>query len=727
MAAAVAVGLAPPLAPLGHPGPPNVSDYEDHLPVRFKLAAGLRWVIRLREFITFEPEAVAGGGSPTYFEASLWDLEAMLFRVVDCGGLADACMPGDTCFKIRLIARIFRVLHWGGLSANSFASEEEFVRAAQACIEGMADADRAHFTVTAADLQALPDSAVPLNAQAGWAGLMQWNRMGKHLGRDIRERSSKLLRVLGSRTRDTRANPDHRFSLLASQIGAAFDTQTSNTVAAALRGVQVVWWWAKLKFPIELSSQVAALDVHEATAELTRILNYETAAASWRAGLVGEVFDRVLEVCPRLKLIAGQAKAEEARDAINLLLSPFELTPTPSLSDYRLLDKLLERDGLIDLATRLGDGANELHPRVQAIASDLKDTARVYSSHKDPTAAPGSTSVGAASSGFGGPTPESVNELRRLPRAEKVIKRLKKRVKKKDELGIMGAMMTSRLTAVCRFATGELCRLAVDAVFQAVLPYRCNSFVNSAVLPLCRYFWYEVTKPLHDEFPMLKTGQFAPSFVRSMIAGNMATEDLEQRLVLDIQVACFGVKPNYLEPTIRDSSVWYTDRYLLEELVGPLSRFEHARGYGNAVFGAEDSPAALVSSVVDGFRFEKANKEVAGDVLENCPIVFRAGLSEADERWHRFYVSASAIAPFPDTWLDPETQCTEPLDEAIEGAKSVATLARRNKRIAMRLGLIDDEATIAKRARGDGSVATEGEEELEGGKQKKRKTGVIFI
>ena len=46
----------------------------------------------------------------------------------------------------------------------------------------------------------------------------------------------------------------------------------------------------------------------------------------------------------------------------------------------------------------------------------------------------------------------------------------------------------------------------------------------------------------------------------------MASQDLEQRLVLDIQQASFGVKPNYDDPYERDPAVWYTARYLLDEL-----------------------------------------------------------------------------------------------------------------------------------------------------------------
>ena len=161
--AAAPISMVPPaVPPVGRPA--VVTDYEEHIPLRFALNAGLRWVIRLREFIPFVPEPVVGGGAPSYFDASLWDLEPVVFRLTECGGLPDTASPGESCFKLRIFTRILRVLHKNNLSARSFASEEDFVSEAASCVEAMSDADRALFTITV--LAPAPRSPSPADEPA---------------------------------------------------------------------------------------------------------------------------------------------------------------------------------------------------------------------------------------------------------------------------------------------------------------------------------------------------------------------------------------------------------------------------------------------------------------------------------------------------------------------------------------------------------------------------------
>ena len=69
-----------------------------------------------------------------------------------------------------------------------------------------------------------------------------------------------------------------------------------------------------------LFGEVDSID--EATEEVLRASRYECSSNSDRSEMLADVFDRVLQHCPRLLHIAGDATALESRDAIHLLLAP---------------------------------------------------------------------------------------------------------------------------------------------------------------------------------------------------------------------------------------------------------------------------------------------------------------------------------------------------------------------------------------------------------------------
>ena len=76
-------------------------------------------------------------------------------------------------------------------------------------------------------------------------------------------------------------------------------------VAPVVTSGLITAWFTSLKWPMALNSHMP--DVNKTISDFLRMYRYETTDTATKSLLISEVFDRVLVLCPQLKLFSGDA------------------------------------------------------------------------------------------------------------------------------------------------------------------------------------------------------------------------------------------------------------------------------------------------------------------------------------------------------------------------------------------------------------------------------------
>ena len=109
-------------------------------------------------------------------------------------------------------------------------------------------------------------------------------------------------------------------------------------------------------------------ELTNAITDFLRMHRFETTDTASKSLLVAEVFDRVLQLCPLLQLIAGDAHAMDACNAFRPMLASYDIPRRPLLEDWQALDLALVP--LKDMLMDVGSGANKLISKVQLVIED---------------------------------------------------------------------------------------------------------------------------------------------------------------------------------------------------------------------------------------------------------------------------------------------------------------------------------------------------------------------
>ena len=101
----------------------------------------------------------------------------------------------------------------------------------------------------------------------------------------------------------------------------------------------VAAWFTSLKWPMALNSPM--LDLNKAISDFRRMCRYETKETATKSLLISEVFDRVLALCPQLRVFAGDLHAMDACNAFRPMLAVYDISKHPLLEDWQALNLAL--------------------------------------------------------------------------------------------------------------------------------------------------------------------------------------------------------------------------------------------------------------------------------------------------------------------------------------------------------------------------------------------------
>jgi hypothetical protein len=112
------------------------------------------------------------------------------------------------------------------------------------------------------------------------------------------------------------------------------------------------------------------LGLNKAISDFVRMFRYETMDTATKSLLISEVFDRVLALCPQLRVFAGDSHAMDARNAFRPMLAVYDIFKHPLLEDWQALGLALTP--LHDMVADIGAGSDRLMARVQLAMEDKR-------------------------------------------------------------------------------------------------------------------------------------------------------------------------------------------------------------------------------------------------------------------------------------------------------------------------------------------------------------------
>ena len=112
------------------------------------------------------------------------------------------------------------------------------------------------------------------------------------------------------------------------------------------------------------------LDLNKAISDSLRMFRYETMDTATKTLLISEVFDRVLALCPQLRVFArdSQWHVMDACNAFRPMLAVYDISKHPLLEDWQALDLALTP--LHDMVSDIRAGSDRLMARVQLAMED---------------------------------------------------------------------------------------------------------------------------------------------------------------------------------------------------------------------------------------------------------------------------------------------------------------------------------------------------------------------
>ena len=630
---------------------------DKHCPVVVSRAA-YRWRALL-PFLPWVDELVAPGLSPSSATISYFELEALLLIVLDFQTGAEDKQPIDTYLKLDFMARVLRHIATANIINVPVKDEAAFYNTVFPYVQGLQSPENNFLQVTAGALRDFTPRLAPYTDDREWLQSLTWRKLKSSRGSYAEARW--FLRFLGDRaTLESRQNPDLRLVLVARQIFAGWASVFEDfSFTPAVSSGLMATWFTSLKWPMSLNAPMPELT--DAITDFLRMYRFETTDTSSKSLLVAEVFDRVLQQCPQLQLIAGDAHAMDAFNAFRPMLASYDISRHPLLEDWQALDLALVpmKDMLMDV----GSGANKLMSKVQLVIEDKrKEQAVSVMSTEVPAQQPGVARRGRVSAA-------SLNILRRDPMLLQVVQALKAELDRPEgtrRSHILSICLRSKLSGVVRYITGALDTLEVADVFASLTHLRIRKLADDSLAPLCDHLWAAVFAEEIANNDLVGNASFSPAFIKAVFSSKWDAIDWEQRLVHDLDLAKSGVQ--YEANKSRAKALWFTTEHSLTDLMSPMQRFFSELGYGGAE--EENSCAALLGATLLGYQEARRQPVTSKSVFNRSREAWFQALKEANQTFSDFYDDSSAVAPFPDHWLKLESKCLDRVDSTKRAAQT---------------------------------------------------------
>ena len=633
------------------------ANFDAHLTVVVSGPA-YRWR-SLLPFLPWADEVVAAGVSPSSATISYFELEALLLILLDFQPTASAHSPIDTGLKPDFMDRVLRMLAQADIITRPMVDEEAFFGVVFPYVQGLQSPANAFLQVVPTAIVAFTPRGAPYADDLEWLESLTWAKLKSSRGSYAEARW--FLRLLGPRaSRDSRQNADARLALMSKQLFAGWASIYEDfAFPPQVTAGQVAAWFTNLKWPMALNSPMP--DLNKAISDFLRMYRYETTDTATKSLLIAEVFDRVLALCPQLRIFAGDSHAMDAFNAFRPMLAVYDITKQPLLEDWQTLDIALTP--LHDMVADIGSGSDRLMARVQLAMEDkrkemaVKDTS-VSSDVKD-TSATRRGKVSAA----------SLNLLRRDPKLLMVVQRVKHELDRPDGTRrgeILGICLKSRLSGVVRYITGVLDTLEVADVFASLTHLRIRKLTVDSLAPLCEHLWTAVFSQEIMQNDLVGNASFHPSFIKDIFSMKWDSIDWEQRLVHDLDLARAGEQ--YDGSKSRPKAQWFMSEAGLIDLMGPMQLFMSELGFDDA--NQENSCAAILGSTLKGYQDARRQPATAKSVFNRSREAWFQALREANQGYLDFYEDSSAVAPFPTHWLGTETKCLARVASTMAAAKT---------------------------------------------------------
>ena len=351
------------------------------------------------------------------------------------------------------------------------------------------------------------------------------------------------------------------------------------------------------------------LDLNKAISNFLRMYRYETMDTATKSLLISEVFDRVLALCPQLRIFAGDSHAMDACNAFRPMLAVYDISKHPLLEDWQAL--YLALTPLHAMVADIEAGSDRLMARVpvQLAMEDKRKEKAV----KDTSVSTASLDTSATRRGK--VSAASLNLLRRDPKLLMVVQQVKRELDRPEGTRrgeILGVCLKSRLSGVVRYITGILEALEVADVFASLTHLRIRKLTADSLAPLCEHLWTTVFAQDILKNDLVGNASFHPSFIKDVFSMKWDSIDWEQRLVHDLDLARAGVQ--YDGSKSRPKAQWFMAESGLIDLMGPMQLFMIELGFEGA--NQENACAVILGSTLKGYQDARRQHETAKSVFQ---------------------------------------------------------------------------------------------------------------
>jgi hypothetical protein len=220
---------------------------------------------------------------------------------------------------------------------------------------------------------------------------------------------------------------------------------------------------------------------------------------------------------------------------------------------------------------------------------------------------------------------------------------------------------------------GIIGSLDLHPVFLDASPYRLPKLKrDDSIKPLCKYFGQAIAQPLLKQGGSKRLSKFrlSPSVVVALLLGEWAKIDLEQVLVLNVALVEDGKKP--LDKG-RPRSQWFADEHLMLDMLTPFSALLSSLGY-DCVSGP-GSLANVIALLRKKLQFARHHPDVGADVKASAIEALHLAISDGAEGWVQYFMSHSPAAPFPDSFVKPDSDIFSDVNRVVKTARKAVDIA----------------------------------------------------